>query len=361
MSEKSSKRGLPRLVWAFYFLFFVSIPLYVGFLISPRFADWFNAHISPVVRGLLAYLTNLLPCSLAELLLLLSPIGLFLLLRLGFRRYADSWRNVGKFAVLVLSAAALVLSLFTLGFAPAYRGSGLDEKLGIERRDVSREDLYETALILAEAVNRESETLRYESGGFSVMPLSFGEMNDALLDAYSSLPVADRLYSRLKPVLLSRAMSYTHITGIYTFFTGEANINVDFPDYTLPFTAAHELAHQRGIAREDEASFMAFLACTESEYSYIRYAGYLNLYEYVAGELWSADRVLYQEVHATLSPAVRGELAAYSRYFDQFRDSVAGNVSEVVNDTVLTIHGTEGVKSYGMVVDLAVAYLIPTK
>lgn len=360
-SATEQTKKLLRFVWVFYSLFFVSVPLYVGFLVSPRFADWFNGSVSPLVRGLLAHLTNLLPCSLAELLLILSPLWIFLLFRAGIRKYADTWRAVGRFCLLILSAVALVLSLFTLGFAPAYRGSGLDEKLGIERRAVSKEELYETAVILAEAVNQEAEVVLYEDGGFSVMPYDFGEMNDRLLDAYKTVPVADRLYSRLKPVLLSKPMSYTHITGVYTFFTGEANLNVYFPDYTLPFTAAHELAHQRGIAREDEANFMAFLACQASEYSYIRYSGYLNLFEYVAGQLWSADPELYRDVYAMLLPSVRGELRAYSEFFDQFRDSVAGNISESVNDTFLTIHGTEGVKSYGMVVDLAVAYFIPTK
>ncbi len=359
--QAEPRKRLPRLAWAFYILLFVSAPLYVAFWISPTFADWFNANVSPLVRGLLAHLTNLLPCSLAELLLLLSPLWIFLLFRIGIRKYADTWRDVGRFCLLILSSVALILSLFTLGFAPAYRGSGLDEKLGLERRPIRKEELYQTAVILAEAVNREADALAYENGGFSVMPYSFGEMNDKLLDAYKTVPVADRLYSRLKPVMLSKPMSYTHITGVYTFFTGEANLNVYFPDYTLPFTAAHELAHQRGIAREDEANFMAFLVCQSSEYAYIRYSGYLNLYEYVANELWSADRELYRQVHATLSPAVQGELRAYSEFFDQFRDSVAGNVSEAVNDTFLTIHGTQGVRSYGMVVDLAVAYFIPTK
>ena len=151
-------------------------------------------------------------------------------------------------------------------------------------------------------------------------------------------------------------MSYTHITGVYTFFTGEANINVNFPDNTLPYTAAHELAHQRGIAREDEANFLAFLVCAESFDPYIRYSGYLNLYEYVASALSSADRQLYLKVSSTLPDLVLGEQYAYSEFFDKYRDSTVSEISETVNNTFLVMHGTEGVKSYGMVVDLAVAY-----
>ena len=53
---------------------------------------------------------------------------------------------------------------------------------------------------------------------------------------------------------------------------------------------------------------------------------------------------------------VRREMQAYSRFFEKYRDSAAGKVSETVNNTSLIIQGTEGTKSYGMVVDLAVAY-----
>jgi len=153
-------------------------------------------------------------------------------------------------------------------------------------------------------------------------------------------------------------MTYTHISGVYTMFTGEANINVNYPDYVIPYTAAHELAHQRGIARENEANFVAFLVCLESEDPYIRYSGYLNMYEYVASALYSASPAYYSQVLASLDMRVRYEMIAYSEFFDRYRENVVAEVSEAVNNSYLVIQGTEGTKSYGMVVDLAVAYLL---
>jgi hypothetical protein len=143
---------------------------------------------------------------------------------------------------------------------------------------------------------------------------------------------------------------------VYSFFTGEANINVAFPDYTMPYTAAHELSHQRGIAREDEANFMAFLVCIESDDAYIRYSGYLNLYDYVVSALYKADRDLCYKALGAIPPQVRMERSAYSEFFKKYTESTASKVSGVVNDTSLKLQGTQGTKSYGMVVDLAVAY-----
>ena len=116
------------------------------------------------------------------------------------------------------------------------------------------------------------------------------------------------------------------------------------------------MAHQRGIAREDEANFIAFLVCISSDDPYIRYSGYLEVYEYVASSLYSADKNYYSAVYSSLKTNVRAEMAAYSAFFDKYRENVVADVSEAVNNSYLQIHGTVGSKSYGLVVDLAVAY-----
>ena len=195
------------------------------------------------------------------------------------------------------------------------------------------------------------------------MPYGISEMNEKLMASYDKVSkkhtFLQSFHSEVKPVLFSEAMSYTHITGVYSFFTGEANINVDFPDYTIPYTAAHELAHQRGIAREDEANFIAFLVCISSDDAYIRYSGYLNLYEYVANALAGADKTLYQKARASLEPLVKKEMQAYAVFFKKYQHSKVSEVSEKVNNSYLQVQGTVGTKSYGMVVDLTVAYYRP--
>ncbi|MBE6612559.1 MAG: DUF3810 domain-containing protein, partial [Ruminococcaceae bacterium] len=152
--------------------------------------------------------------------------------------------------------------------------------------------------------------------------------------------------------------TYTHISGMYTYYTGEANLNINFPDYNLPFTAAHELAHQRGILPENEANFVAFLVCMESDDPYIRYSGLLNMVEYVNSALYSADYDTFAAVYGSLDPRVRYEIVSYNEFFEKYRENTAANVSSALNDTYLKAQGqTAGEKSYGMVVDLAVAYV----
>ena len=334
--------------------------IHIVALCSTSFADFFNENISSLFRAFLAYLTGWLPFSLAEGIIIFMPVTVVVLIFLSVKYASDSWRSVIRYTSSILAVALIFYIFFVLGFATAYQGSAIEEKLGIERRAVSADELEETASYLLEKASEELENIYFVYGEASVMPYSLDEMEHRLLDAYGKVcdkySFVQRLRSNMKPIILSEPMTYTHISGVYSYFTGEANLNTNFPDYTLPYTAAHEFSHQRGIAREDEANFMALLVCIESDDPYIRYSGYLNVYEYVASALYSADPDRYYDLLGTMDMRIRCELVAYSEFFDKYRDTVVADVSGAINDTYLKLQGTEGTRSYGRVVDLAVAY-----
>ncbi len=419
---------------AVYILFAISAVVYAFAVFIPEFADFMCFKVGSAVRYALAIPTNILPFSFAELLIiLLIPIFIAIII-IATRRYCGSWRNVWVFSGKLLSVALVILILFIWGFGTGYHGTTLDQKLGLDKQDVSEDELYELTVLLTEKVNSLAGEIEYLDTDFSGMPYSRDEMNDKLLDAYETVSdtytFIPRMYSRVKPVMLSELMSYTHITGFYSFFTGEANINIAFPDYTIPYTAAHELAHQRGIAREDEANFVAFLVCTASDDTYIQYSGYLNMLEYVTsayaravnsntcydfakfyemmqgyaevksaldayeaenGEIKNYSSLLasmdtdetlklavegngelneslgfyknraesvdrYNSVRYSLAESVLAEQRAYNKFFEKYQDNIAATISGAVNNTYLQMQGTAGTVSYGMVVDLAVAY-----
>lgn len=357
-TENTDKRErLSRASVVFFAIAGVSLILYIIMRLSEPFSDFFNTYIAAFFRATLAYLTNWYPASVAETMLLLLPLATAGMIMIAVRYYCISWKSVLTYILKVLSYVSLIFSLFVFTFAAGYNGSDIDKKLGLERHDVTAEELYETSLILVDCINKELDSIYFCQDGSSDMMYTYEDMNDKLLKAYDSLceeySFIQKLYSRVKPVLLSEPWSYTHTTGIYTFFTGEANFNNVFPDYTTPFTVAHELAHQRGISREDEANLVAFLVCERSDDPYIRYSGYLNMYQYVASALSRADKDLYREVRAELDGRMSGELRAYSEFFKKYQDNVVANISNTVNEAGIKFQGS---RSYGMVVDLTVAY-----
>ena len=260
----------------------------------------------------------------------------------------------------LLSVVVLIASMFVFTFGAGYRVPTIDRKLGIAREKVSAEELAATMDIVIDRLNELAPEVIYAEGLGSVRPYSHKDTVELCLESYAKLseqhPFIQKLDAPVKQIMLSDYMTYTHISGVYTFFTGEANLNTNYPYFVNVYTTAHEMAHQRGIARENEANFLAYLVCIGSDDPYMQYSGYLNMYEYLASPLYSASPSLYSKTIERLDQRVRYDLHCYSEFFDKYRDNAAAEVSDAVNNTYLVLQGTEGSKSYGMVVDLAVAY-----
>jgi hypothetical protein len=189
------------------------------------------------------------------------------------------------------------------------------------------------------------------------MPYGYYQLSDKIYDAYN---VYEEEYgtiinfkSLVKSIILSEPMTYTHISGVYTFFTGECNVNTNYPDFIVASSTTHEMANQRGIARENEANFVSFVVMSSSDDSFFKYSAYLDVYGSIMNALYSVDKELYDNAASNLNSKVKNDLKSYSNFFEKYRDSVASEVTGNINDSYLQANGQkEGTKSYGMIVDL---------
>ena len=339
---KKLKRCTPIWCMIAFSVALISLALYVSFILSPSFADFFNRYPAAFLRAVFASISGIFPFSVAETVIILSPLIIILVIIKIFKVSRGTISDMVRMLISMLSVLAIFFSSFSLLFASGYRGTTLDRKLGIDSALVSADDLYNTAIYLGNKLDEIIVNVDFTHNSSSVMPYSFNKMNDLLQEAYKKagkkydfLPT---FYSKVKPIILSEPMTYTHISGVYTYFTGESNINTNFPDYTIPYTAAHELAHQRGIAREDEANFVAFLVCCESDDPYIKYSGYMNLYEYVLSALNKASKDKYKEVINNTDACLIYEMRAYNAFFEKYRENVVANVSGSINRTAMANH-----------------------
>ncbi len=329
--------------------------------LSTPFADIYNRTAGAFLRAVFNSVTYLLPVSFAEYLLLCSPVFIFLLFYYALKYASVTWVSSIRFSVTLISVIALLFGCFNLNFAPGYHTTPLAQRLGYIEKDITVGELSYTAKRLLYEANLLSAEMNYGSDDLSKMPYDTDVLSKKLNTAYERVcaehDFIQGMKCRVKPVVLSEPWTYTHIAGVYTYFTGESNLNMNFPDYTLPFSAAHEMAHQRGIAREDEANFVAFLACISSDDPYIRYSGYISVYEYVASALYATDKDTYFSVLGAMKEDVRKELIAYGKFFEKYSDNTVADISGAVNDTYLKQNGQEaGAMSYELVVELAVAY-----
>jgi len=164
-------------------------------------------------------------------------------------------------------------------------------------------------------------------------------------------------FGRPKPFYFSGIMSRLGLSGFYMPFTGEPNFNAAQPDFDLPYVIAHEKAHQRGFAREDEANFLAFIVCINSIDPFVRYSGYLNAIN-VVGAFVSTDPDYYRGLFARICDGPRNDLRARAAFWAR-QKGPARAIADRVNNSYLKANGVEsGTQNYSEDVALVVAYYL---
>ena len=341
-------------------VFIIVLAVYIGSRLSEPFADYINSGISAYYRMAMAAFGGLFPFSLYELALITIPLQIIAVIWIAVRKVTLD-EAPGRFLINILAAALLLYSGHLMALGVAYNTTPIAERLDIAAVEVTEDRLASVMEELTEEINELSPKMKRNPDGTSTGGYTTEQTSRLICDSYRLLSekygVPTAVFeSSVKEIRFSNVMSYFSLTGIYTFYTGEANINSLYPSYNKAFTSAHELAHQRGVLRENEANFMAYLALSTSEDEYLRYSGALSMYGYISSALYRTNKDRYYEIAARLDPGARADIIASSKVSEEYGGTIFETISTKVNDLFLKSNGTEGVVSYGMVTRLTVAY-----
>jgi hypothetical protein len=316
-----------------------------------------------VAAALFAASLGRVPFSVAEVLLWSTVAGAA---TWSVRRLRQLARARGRRRAVLGSAVAGVWKAtgalylaFVILWGLNYRRPPYAALAGLDTHPATIAELTAVCERLVTESNRARDGLPEDRGG--VARLVDGGRG-ALRRAPAGYPEAARLQPVLegpsapaKPVAVSAALSYLGISGIFCPFTGEANVNMTLPDPDVPFASCHELAHAHGFAREDEANYVGYLACTRHPDADFRYSGWLAASVYAMNALARVDREGHARLDARRGPGVRRDLAALAAWAERYRGP-AERASQAVNNAYLKSQGErEGVRSYGRMVDLLIA------
>ncbi len=348
-------------------LLVISGILEISFRISPSFSEFYSITISPFLRLLYVPL-SLIPFAVSEtliltaLLMFLSWVVLALIKPFFIFWKKDFPIKLKSLFFIFLKTGIIVFFLFTATFSSSYHRQSLSQTMGLEIISPTRENLILATEKISEKLNEISSEIPYTHGTMSSYGTDFKtlskEIKKAALKTSEKHTFLKPSGSLAKPIALSSPMTYTHIAGIYTFFTGEPCVNTNYAEYTIPFTMAHEYAHQCGIGREDAADFTAYLICENSTNSYVKYSALAETFIILSNELYILDPDAYYNVLDTLPPVLFNDFMLESSEYSKYSDSVVGEVASNVNDVYLKANGVEsGVNSYKESVVLLVSYL----
>ncbi|WP_426349853.1 DUF3810 domain-containing protein [Alloiococcus sp. CFN-8] len=318
---------------------------------------YYSTTINKFIREALNMITGWLPFSLAELLyyflvalliwfVVTTVVGIFK------KRFINRFVNL-------LCYLSILYILFMVLWGFNYQRQPLSDTLGYSSNSFITSDLYNLCDHLIERANILRAEQVEDEKGVTAVPGGYKEVFTRLQDSYKQAgkeyKVFSGHYGSAKAIAISPLMSYTGITGMYMPYTGEANVNYNIPPFMWASTAAHEMAHQRGFAREDEANYIAYLVCSFSEEEDIQYSGVFLALIYSMNAMYREDQESYYQLRDKYSQGLLRDMKYNSDFWDKYQGR-AEEISNNINDSYLKGNRQEdGVKSYGRMVDLLLA------
>lgn len=363
-AHKKSLRRLAPVRLGITLLCLLAVALIYALRVDEGAMLWVYEHVTHPYHLFMSKLCSHFAFSAAELVYAAAILGLAAyLLWCVYRliRFPEKLWQLYRLVLTLAMAGAVFWAGLSVMWTPCYYAPGFAEQSGVDDGPLELEELETvTRWFAALASEYADEVPRDENGACTTDRDSVLDRAAGVFEGAAELyPFLDGEALRPKPIHFSRIMSYLDFTGFFFPMTGEANLNMDSPVFLLPSTSQHEIAHQRGVAMEQECNFVAVLSCLESEYADFRYAGAALAYIYLGNALAGADYEAYTEIYYSLSDTVRADFKAQSAYWDEFRDSAAQKASNTVYDSFLKSNGQElGMQSYGACVNLLVQYYI---
>lgn len=328
--------------------------------------DMIYPYVIRTLQGYLAQWTSAVTFPLWQLLavvlavVILATLVLVLVLK----------KNLIQWAGWVLAVFAGIYMLHTALWGLNYHAGDLSDDMRLEVTGYTVQELTEATEYYRDMAAELAEQVKRDANGnvqfayFDVLSARAGEGFRTLTYDYH-YPVFAGSTIPVKELLWADMYSSMGITGVTFGITGEAAVNPQIPDVTLPFTMCHEMAHRMCIAVERDANFAGFLACTVHSDLEFRYSGYFMAYRYCYNALASVNSASAAAAAARVkdgvSPLLQRDLDYYSRFFADNRSNSATKLADTANDTYLKASGdTNGIASYGQVCDLLVNWHIQT-
>ncbi|MCL2062785.1 MAG: DUF3810 domain-containing protein [Candidatus Cloacimonetes bacterium] len=343
----------------------------IGFLIfshlNPRFSQWYAINIHQNIFPHISLLISYFPFSIYEIGLLFLPILIFFfLIRDIIRLFSKTGRelfvkNIKKTPLRLLYIISILLFMFTFTSGINYTRNPYTNYIDISAQPSHLDDLIH---LFHHLIDQATEIVDYvEIDGSGIFVLNRENLVDEarriMLNLNNYYGGLGNIFPRIKTLkLFNFILDKLGIHGFFSPFTLEAHFNQNAPTHRIPFIITHELAHTVGYMREDEANFIAYLACKYSDNADFQYSGFIVAITYTLGALRKElNREQYTELYFMLPEQIIRDLVAQDSYYQRYVAQIPTVVGQRVYDGYLKLNQQdEGIRSYGKMVDLLLAY-----
>ncbi|MDB5196034.1 MAG: hypothetical protein JWP88_404 [Flaviaesturariibacter sp.] len=328
--------------------------------------DWVEQYYTygfyPILSRILRAMLGWFPFSVGDIVYVLAGVFLVLktwkLLRLLSKRVLKqylSWILLRKYVKLVL----WIYVIFNLFWGLNYNRQGIANQLGLNVKPYTATDLFAITTLIEQRLNL------YAAQTDTVKRREFEKLAVLSRQGIKNYEVIDQQYpflrynpASIKSSVFSSIGHYFGFSGYFNPFSGEAQINVAEPVFLKPFVINHEMAHQLGYAKENEASFVSYLACKTSDNVDFRYSVYYELFNNALFECrMTGDTAFIGQVRRSLHPRVKGDKREEMQYRFRKRNRVSPYVTDFYDQYLKLNNQPKGMATYNEVIAWLIAYV----
>lgn len=341
----------------------------------PAFSEWYMRTVYPMVATLLSSVSGLFPFSLYDLFLIVAVLWLLMIIIIAIVRRAGFVR----FLFSLLRFVMVIVAWFYFSWGVAYFREDFYTRGNVEEATYDSEQFRDfTIRFIGQANQSWLDLVDMKSSAESGVEGSLeGSVKD---DVFGSINVIDRsaikkelesVYQKLheplrvafpngkrnvKPMMFEAFYSRTGISGYFGPFFNEVHVNNYSLEQTYPFTLAHEMAHQFGVALESEANLYAFIVCAKSDNEIVRYSAYLSMLQYLLNDIYRFLPEEYKTIYLSVKPEIIDDLRRNREHWLAIRSEPLSTAQGKVYDAYLkTNKVSSGRENYSEVVGLLVS------
>jgi len=339
------------------------IILAVGIKVFSMFPDaverYYSTGLYPFTARLQRVLFGWIPFSIGDIFYGIAACWLILALIVFVRTLTRGNANrtyLFSCARRFVSLLLWIYVLFNLFWGLNYDRRGIADQLQLQVKPYTTDELTDLVKLMAQNLNTlDSASLAGRDALYHKHDLFSGAVR-----SYVELASQDERFAypsaSVKPSIFSYLGNYLGFGGYYNPFSGEAQVNTTLPVFVQPYTTCHEIGHQLGYAKENEANFAGYLAARSSHDPAFRYSVYFDMYLYAARELYARDSSRIKPIRDQLKPAVRGDFRELRQFNRRYANPLEPLISRLYGGYLKANGQPQGMMTYNEVVAWLIAY-----
>lgn len=336
--KAKKKTWIVKIIILFILIIFLVTLIFISS--SLDVANQFYQNVTLPFTNFLNKFLGLIPFSLFEFAVATMVIlGFYfvisIIIKLCKRQVFKAFNKI--LSLFLITLFVLDYFIFTQGIG--YNTSNLN--LSLYQGEVTDTLIYDTTDYYLNLFNSLSETFSRDEDDFIISPYSEKEINDLLNEEYKK-HVDLNIYQddvNCSTLTLSPLFLELHITGVTVLGLGQASVSSMNKDCEYAFVMAHEMAHLKGVAREDEANLLASYILLSSNDPYLLYNGLFSTFNSLLDIYRLTNYSLYEEFVSKLNPEIIYEMNQVSRYYSEH--DLLSKVGNFINNLYLVLNGNE--------------------